>query len=1285
VKRTFKIVRILSRHTWLWTLAFVVLLAVALSAARLLLPQLERYKGDLELEISQLIGQPVSVAEVEIGWHGYGPRLFLHDVQLHDRSGDQILFGFDLAHVDVSLPLTIYRWQVALRDLTFKGIELSLQRHSDGHVSVAGLELPQAAAGQAGGNDNAVVAWLFSQKYLAIEESVIHWRDLMQGDHAFTMHDVSLKLRNEGEQHFLSGQVHLPPGLGGGVKVMAEAQGQVESFADWPVDFYAEGRGLELVQWLADRPTLGLRVLNGSAEIELWGRWQQNHLDNIKGHVFVRDVYLTSDVVVVEPEPQVQMLASAFAEFVWQDAMAGWQLDIDRLRLVKDDVAWQPTRVRVRQQSSEAGAEIEVVSSFARLDDVAALLSLSSRLSDQQKEMLQTTRPRGELHGAYLKLGFSEDQLSSYFVRAGLENFALLSWQKLPGFDGLDLRLNMDQSGGVVDVATEGGYLDLRNLFRDYFTLDALTGRLAWQQDDDGVLLEMRDFELSNQDAAVTLAGQLFLPADKTSPIVKLLLDIKRGNGEATSVYLPSKIMSQKTVAWLDDAIVAGNVDSGSMVLQGPIKQFPFNDASGRFEIRFNVNDGILDYGQDWPRIEQIEAEVAFVGNRMDINAEAGKVLAADINNVAVEIADMRGTPALLSLQGRAEGSAADVLGFINQSPLQQRFGSFSQDAKAIGDSRLDLSLNIPLVSGADVETYGLVKFEDSAIDFTRLGVDLSGLSGEVEFSNKGLSAQGVNAVVMGQPANVDIYTEELSADEFNTVFVAQGDTRLEELEKRFDLFVFPYLNGETLWQARLEIPRSENGAAVSPSLKLESDLRGIGVQLPAPLQKPVDGARPFDLSARFDEQASHWSFDYGEETMTGVFELLGNKGLQSAELRFAGAAQLPQKRGLRVAGKLDSFVYEEWQPLFSVEQGQPKKDAVVNQLDLQIENAELFAQTLHKVQLQAEHAEGMWTADLKSDEMAGRVWLPDSVGHVLEMDLEHLYISRKASESETVGTVEEPFDPKDLPPLIIKSKKTHFGGLDLGRMSLKTRRLPLGMQIDSLETQSDIVEASIKGQWLKTHQHNSRINADLKVHDLGAVLAGLGYVETVKNADGAVKLSLNWDGPLLNYDLASLDGVVDFNFEDGRLLEVEPGAGRFFGLLSITALPRRLLLDFSDFFGKGFAFDDLRGHFDISDGDAHTQKFFMDGPAARIDLHGRVGLASEDYDQRVKVVPHVTSGLPTLAAVLTGQIGPAVVLALIEKLTKPEVDKATGIFYQVTGSWDNPQIKPVDLVRSDK
>ena len=46
------------------------------------------------------------------------------------------------------------------------------------------------------------------------------------------------------------------------------------------------------------------------------------------------------------------------------------------------------------------------------------------------------------------------------------------------------------------------------------------------------------------------------------------------------------------------------------------------------------------------------------------------------------------------------------------------------------------------------------------------------------------------------------------------------------------------------------------------------------------------------------------------------------------------------------------------------------------------------------------------------------------------------------------------------------------------------------------------------------------------------------------------------------------------------QLEEVDPGAGRVFGLMSIVALPRRLSLDFRDVFNKGFGFDQIAGSF---------------------------------------------------------------------------------------------------------
>lgn len=131
-------------------------------------------------------------------------------------------------------------------------------------------------------------------------------------------------------------------------------------------------------------------------------------------------------------------------------------------------------------------------------------------------------------------------------------------------------------------------------------------------------------------------------------------------------------------------------------------------------------------------------------------------------------------------------------------------------------------------------------------------------------------------------------------------------------------------------------------------------------------------------------------------------------------------------------------------------------------------------------------------------------------------------------------------------------------------------------------------------------------------------------------------------------------------------------------GLLSFQALPRRLSLDFSDLFQKGFAFDRIEGNFVIENGQAETDNLFMDGPSAHILARGRVGLAAEDYDQRVTVIPNMSGGLP-LAAALAGGVVPGAAMLLVERLFKPQIDNVGRVEYQVTGPWSAPVVERVE------
>jgi uncharacterized protein YhdP len=82
----------------------------------------------------------------------------------------------------------------------------------------------------------------------------------------------------------------------------------------------------------------------------------------------------------------------------------------------------------------------------------------------------------------------------------------------------------------------------------------------------------------------------------------------------------------------------------------------------------------------------------------------------------------------------------------------------------------------------------------------------------------------------------------------------------------------------------------------------------------------------------------------------------------------------------------------------------------------------------------------------------------------------------------------------------------------------------------------------------------------------------------------------------------------------------------------------------------------------------------YLDGPAARVDISGRAGLAEQDYDQQVIVTPNVAESLPVLGALTaTPQIG--AVILFVKKIFQSDIDEATKIRYTITGKWSDPII----------
>ena len=168
-------------------------------------------------------------------------------------------------------------------------------------------------------------------------------------------------------------------------------------------------------------------------------------------------------------------------------------------------------------------------------------------------------------------------------------------------------------------------------------------------------------------------------------------------------------------------------------------------------------------------------------------------------------------------------------------------------------------------------------------------------------------------------------------------------------------------------------------------------------------------------------------------------------------------------------------------------------------------------------------------------------------------------------------------------------------------------------------------------------------------------VMTGRVHVDRVK---------LQGEGEDFEKVKASLNGNLRFEVEKG-MIERWKTLSRIFSILNVSQLFMGRLPDLKT---KGFPFHQVRANFDIKDGIASTEDFFVDSDSMKITIFGKVDLGKNLIDARIGVHPLVTidailGNVPIAGYILTGE------------------DKGfISYFYQVKGALDDPKIEAIPL-----
>ncbi len=1261
---------------------FLVTAAVILSIARIVLPSAGDYKSDIEKWVSDVIGQEIKIDRLDADWHGIEPQLVFSQVEFFSADNRQAGVQFERARIGLDIWQSILQGAVVPGALVVDGARLVVQRGKDGSISLQGLGLAKQDSGAEQGQFFA--NWILDQRILKLERCELTWVDNKR-DTKWKFENVNLELRNSGQRHQIDGSIHLPDTLGTQLVLFLDIRGNFFSGKNWSGNIFLNGANLSLKNWISAYLPKDISIGGGKASFSIWTRWQQAEMEEARGEFNITKLDLQS-----RRSASAVKLDSILGDFLMENRHQEIRVTLDHLIPVLNSKPWQQTRLDVLVR--EPQNIIEAESTYINIGDISRFLSVFVDSSNKNLLEFQGMRLAGELRNFSLYMNAGDNANIQYAIASDLEKMSMQPWRKFPGFENLDGELFLSNHDGLARIDSQNWQLSMPKMFSNKFSFVEAKGDFFWHSNREGFFLQGKSLYARTNDAEVFGGFRTHISQD-TGAFLDLALKINASDVARVEKYLPDVLMKPGIVSWLGRSLLNGRVSNGGLVYYGELGEYPFRENQGKFLVSLPAQNVNLRFLEEWPEINDIEGELNLYGNGFRFDAKKGSIFSNRLSNTRVELTDFAADIPLLKITGEVDGLSTDKLRYLHASPLEDVFAKSLHDFNVEGDSHLSLDLQFPFADGGELQTNGVLQLTDNRFFAPDLALDFQHINGNLAFTKEGISAENISADLGPFKLKPKIETIK-SGQQRHIVFADELMVQEPHYNYIFEHFLASphwsqYLNGEALMNARFVIPLVTEDENDLTRLELESEFLGLEISLPYPLAKDANERQLFKLSYDVVGEPRGLRIQLGD--IQSVFQFnadVGEQYLTQGAIGFGVLPALPENDIFHYSGQLEHFTWAEWQPLLIPPEGQrallggnhSTREDVAQVFDVKIDKLNIFSSIFSDARLQIENTAQGWLLVAEGPELSGEIFLPtDWEKSILSMNMQHLHIKlEKSGEDSSI------IDPRNLPAIKMKSTDFSFNGMQFGALDLSAIKVANGLQLEKLKMQTKTATIDAQGSWSVQQQGQiSDFDIDLKTSDLGQSLLDWKYKKVMAGGDGDLKIKSRWNGSPADFEFAKLTGSLAVDINNSRLLDLEYGAVKMLGLLSLQALPRRLFFDFTDITKEGMKFDSMTGKFDVQNGDAFTNGLLLEGPTAKVAIAGRVGLAKTDYDLVVTFVPSTFDMIPVIGslslATLTIQPQIGATLFAFQKLFQTQLDEISAVQYTVAGTWENPEFTKIE------
>jgi len=1226
---------------------------------------LDNIKTKIFDHVQKKIGHEFTVDSLEAHWEITNPSLTLNNVSIFNLDKSQAL-SIKKIQVDISW-FSLIKLSPVFDEIVIYQPELDIIKGINGNLSVNGISVNHE-------KDSSFSNWLINQDDIVIYGASITWLDMTKSSETLRLNDLELhygssKLFSYIDRRTFDASTKASHGTTH--KIRLNGYIDISTIADIKTSngqININFKGLDLgaiklwTEYLSE-----IKSGNGDAAVRL----------DIKNGIIERinSKLNIESLTLLTKENKTVIIDKLSGLIGWKSNEEYSSVKLSELNTnIGNNLRFKDAKIELEIDKKNKLRLISLDINRLNLDAANKFIQkLPNTLTDFYSKYSRIS-PSGVITA--LKLRWEKNQ--AFSLGANVLGVSFMPFEGLPGITNITGEIKINNHKGYVKSVSNNITIKSEGIFRELLEFDQFSGIISWDKD----IYNFKDVNIKNNDLQAEINGKYsHRPNDESS--MNMEINIANILIPELKNYYP-KQFGEKALHWLDTSLLKGIAKKTAIKFNGKLANFPFVDennkpdqSKGLFTLSSSVQDSFIEYGFGWPEIDAFDFDVEVNNNYIKFTGLNGHIQDNKINGIEVVIESFNIESPMININAVLDAPANKIINVINNSPLRDSMKGITSNMVGQGPGELNVSIEIPMDDVDNIQFSGTYGFQGSSIQNKEAGIPaLENIYGVLEFDNDSVSIKKSNATLYNSPLEIELTTKS-DVNQFNV----SGIFNSKFIDKILGPQFSNKIDGQASWNAEINLFNDKTDIQVS------SDMSGLSINSLGTFNKTSNELVNFYFSKKsISKNSEKIKFKYGKSITAEITQEKDSDGIfinKTGLISINSPNNIMPKSGVRLIANLDYINANDYLDFIGSDSQSFLTEASLlikelNVMNYKVHNASIkYMPTKESIKYMSQKANVVIKID--SNEVSGNLsWNSNKNLLVAELEKVHL-ISESKKDNEGIGTIMNP------PKLDIKINSLKVDNEDYDYVEFKGGKVNSVWNIDHFTIEKGGTPISGYGYWASDSQNpTTNINFEWKMGSVEHTMEKLGYPNLIKNGKNAIITGiLNWDGNPFNFDSKNLTGNFLLQINDGTILESEPGVARLFGLLTLQNLPRRLSLDFSDIFRKGFVFDSISANVKADNGTLYSDNFKMSGPAADVLMGGQISIANQTQDLHVIVKPRVSDSL-SLAGLVGGPLVGAVAF-IAQKILKDPLNKILTSEYKLIGTWDEPKEIPIEDSNSNK